>query len=120
MFREAAAGQAGRHKPEMADRPPAPPGRPQGLYNKNQPRKPGGTMEDQRNILFNEKPFSYKLLKDHKAQLYWRSQPVSVINGKDYNKLLRVIALDNIYELQLFLAKITGQFKRGNERGVGK
>jgi hypothetical protein len=72
-------------------------------------------MEDQRNILFDEKPFSYKLLKDKKAQIYHKGKAVSLIIGKDYNKLIRVIALDNIYELQLFLAKVTGQFKHGNE-----
>jgi len=73
-------------------------------------------MEDQRNILFNEKPFTYKLLKDNKAQISFRGKMVSTIVGKEYNKLVRVIQLDNIYELQLFLAKITGQFKHGNEK----
>lgn len=73
-------------------------------------------MQDKRNILFDEKPFSYKLIKDKKAQISYRGKNVSVVTGKDYNKLLRVIALDNIYELQLFLAKITGQFKHGNEK----
>jgi len=73
-------------------------------------------VQDKRNILFDEKPFSYKLIKDKKAQISYRGKNVSVVTGKDYNKLLRVIALDNIYELQLFLAKITGQFKHGNEK----
>ena len=73
-------------------------------------------MEDQRNILFNEKPFSYKLMKDNKAQISYKGKAVSIITGKEYNKLVRVIKLDNVYELQLFLAKITGQFKHGNEK----
>lgn len=73
-------------------------------------------MEDQRDILFNEKPFTYKLLKDNKAQISFKGKVVSTIIGKDYNKLKRVIEMDNIYELQLFLAKITGQFKHGNKR----
>ena len=73
-------------------------------------------MEDQRNILFNEKPFAYKLLKDNKAQISFRGKMVSTIVGKEYNKLVRVIQLDSVYELQLFLAKITGQFKHGNEK----
>lgn len=73
-------------------------------------------MEDQRNVLFNEKPFGYKLLKDGKAQISHKNKPVAVLSGKDYNKLLRVIAMDNVYEVQLFLAKVTGQFKHGNER----
>lgn len=74
-------------------------------------------MEDKRNILFDEKPFGYKILKDKKAQITYKNKIVSTITGKDYNKLSRVIALDNIYELQLFLAKITGNFKHGNEKG---
>jgi hypothetical protein len=73
-------------------------------------------MEDRRNILFEEKPFSCKLIKDNKAQVMYKGKIVSTITGKDYNKLLRVIALDNQYELQLFLAKLTGQFKHGNEK----
>ena len=73
-------------------------------------------MEDQRDILFNEKPFSYKLLKENKAQILYKGKMVSTIVGKEYNKLKRVIEMDNVYELQLFLAKITGQFKHGNER----
>ena len=75
-----------------------------------------GSMEDKRNILFDEKPFGYKLIKDNKAIITYKGKAISTITGKDYNKLIRVIALDNIYELQLFLAKITGQFKHGNEK----
>ena len=73
-------------------------------------------MEDQRSTLLNEKPFSCKLLKDNKAQISHKGKLVSTISGKDYNKLVRVINMDNVYELQLFLAKITGQFKHGNEK----
>ena len=73
-------------------------------------------MEDKRNILFNEKPFTYKLLKDNKAQISFKGKIISTICGKEYNKLTRVIEMNNIYELQLFLAKITGQFKHGNEQ----
>jgi len=73
-------------------------------------------MEDQRNILINEKPFGYKLLKENRAQISYKNKVVSVISGKDYQQLRRVIDLENIMELQLFLAKITGQFKHGNER----
>jgi hypothetical protein len=74
-------------------------------------------MEDRRNILFDEMPFSYKLVKDKKAIVYYKGKEVFTAVSKDYNKLQRVIAMDNAYELQLFLAKITGNFKRGNERG---
>lgn len=73
-------------------------------------------MEDKRNILFDEMPFSYKLVKDKKCLVYYKGKEVMTVAGKDYNKLLRVIDLDNKYEMQLFLAKITGNFKRGNEK----
>jgi hypothetical protein len=73
-------------------------------------------MEDKRNILFDENPFSYKILKDNKAQILFKGKIVSTLIKKDFNKLIRVIQLDNKYEIQLFLAKITGQFKHGNEK----
>jgi len=72
-------------------------------------------MEDRRNILFDEMLFSYKLLKDKKALIYYKGKEVMTVSGKDSNKLQRVIDMDNKYEMQLFLAKITGNFKRGNE-----
>ncbi len=75
-------------------------------------------MEDRRNILFDEMPFSFKIIKDKKALIHYKGKEVLVVSGKDYNKLQRVIALDNKYELQLFLAKLTGNFKRGNEKKI--
>jgi len=75
-------------------------------------------MEDKRNILFDEMPFSFKLIKDKKALIYYKGKEVMVVSGKDYNKLQRVVDLDNKYEMQLFLAKLTGNFKRGNEKGI--
>ena len=58
--------------------------------------------------LFTEKPFTYKLLKDKTAEIRFRGTPVKTVSGKEFNKLERVIAMDNQPELQLFLAKITG------------
>lgn len=73
-------------------------------------------MEDKRNVLFDEMPFSYKILKDKKALVYYKGKEVLTVTGKDYNKLQRVIDLDNKYEMQLFLAKITGNLKAGDDR----
>jgi hypothetical protein len=58
--------------------------------------------------LFTEKPFSYKLGKDKTAEIRFRGTPLKTVSGKDFNKLERVIAMDNQPELQLFLAKLTG------------
>lgn len=60
------------------------------------------------NSLFTEKPFTYKKLKDKTAEIRLRGKPVAVLSGKDYNKFERVLAMDNVFELQLFLSKTTG------------
>lgn len=60
------------------------------------------------NPLFSEKPFTFKLLKNKTAEIRYKDTPVKIVEGKEYNKLQRVIEMDNIFELQLFLSKITG------------
>lgn len=60
------------------------------------------------NPLFTDKPFTYKKTKDKTAEIRLRGQVVAVLSGKDYNKFERVIAMDNVFELQLFLSKVTG------------
>jgi len=60
------------------------------------------------NPLFTEKPFTCKILKDKTAEIKCRGKMVKIIAGKDFNKLERVIELDNQFELQLFLSKLTG------------
>lgn len=60
------------------------------------------------NPLFVEKPFTYKILKDKSAEIRFRGKAVAVLSGKDFNKFQRVVAMDNIFELQLFLSKVTG------------
>lgn len=60
------------------------------------------------NPLFTEKPFTYKKMKDKTAEIRLRGKPVAVLSGKDFNKFERVVAMDNVFELQLFLSKLTG------------
>ena len=73
-------------------------------------------MEDKRNILGDEQPFDYRLLKDEKAQIYHNNKMIKILAGKNYSKLIRVIDADDAYSLQLFMAKVTGNFKHGNEK----
>jgi len=73
-------------------------------------------IEDKRDILKNNKPFEYKLLKDQKAQIYHEGKAIMILLGKEYAKLLSNIAKNDDYALQLFMAKVTGQFKHGNEK----
>lgn len=73
-------------------------------------------MEDKRNILRDEEPFSYRVLKDNKAQIFFNNKAIKIIVGKEYDKLQKAILREDAYQLQLFMAKVTGQFKHGNER----
>jgi hypothetical protein len=73
-------------------------------------------MEDKRGALSDGKPFSYRATKDGKAIVSWNGKPVMTLSAKDAARLLTVAARGDEYAVQLFLAKITGNFKRGNER----
>lgn len=73
-------------------------------------------MEDKRNILKEEKPFSWKLLKNGKALIYWRGKFIKTLKEAEANKLKKVIGGGNEYDIQLYLARITGNFKHGNEK----
>ena len=70
---------------------------------------------DKRNRL-NEVPFSYRVNKDNIVFLEYEGKQVKIINGKEAEKFLRKInAAENEKAKQLIMAKITGNFKRGNE-----
>jgi hypothetical protein len=73
-------------------------------------------LEDKRNILREEQPFDYRLLKENKAQIFFKGNMIKLLVGKDYAKLISAIDGGDDYALQLFLAKVTGNFKHGNER----
>ncbi len=61
-------------------------------------------------------PFSYRESKSGKVFISWRDKQVMILNGKKAESFLtRIASLDDL-EQQLVLAKITGNFKRGNER----
>jgi len=79
----------------------------------------GNTMEnnkiDKRNIL-NEEPFSYKITKDKKVFIYWNGKQVSILKENESEKFLTKIQNANLKESQLIMAKITGNFKHGNEK----
>lgn len=70
---------------------------------------------DKRNVLVNE-VFTYQISKDKKVFIYWSGKQVKVFKGKEAQKFIsKIIGLDD-KEVQLVMAKVTGNFKRGNER----
>lgn len=78
----------------------------------------GFTMSnvDKRNRL-DENPFSYQITKDDTVFLEYHGKRVKILKGKEAEKFLEKIkGTEGEKEEQLILAKITGNFKRGNER----
>ncbi len=73
-------------------------------------------MEDKRNILRDDKPFSFRLIGSEKAQVLYKGKPVFVAAGKDFERLRAAAEGGDEYRLQMAMAKMTGNFKRGNER----
>ncbi len=73
---------------------------------------------DKRNRL-DEDPFSYWVNKDNTVFLEFHGKQVKILKGKDAEKFLEKINnAEDQKALQLLLAKVTGNFKRGNERAV--
>jgi hypothetical protein len=69
---------------------------------------------DKRNRL-DEAVFSYRAGKD-KVLLFWNGKQVMTLKGKHAQKFLSKIADLDGKAAQLVMAKVTGNFKHGNER----
>ena len=77
-------------------------------------------MIDKRDRL-KESPFDYEVTKAGKVFIYWmkdgsRSR-IKILSGQAAAKFLRKIENKSEFDVQMALAKITGHFKHGNERG---
>ena len=66
--------------------------------------------------LLKEKPFSYRDRRDGTVAIYWKRQLATTLTGKLAENLLDAAPESSEDELQLLLARATGNFKRGNER----
>jgi hypothetical protein len=65
---------------------------------------------------FHEEVFSYRATKDGRILLYWHRKQIMMLKGKNAQKFLEEVDGVDQYEAQLAMARITGNFKRGNER----
>lgn len=74
---------------------------------------------DQRNR-FAKNVFTYQIKKDHKVFLFWEGKHVMILKSKKAEDFLRKIEGLDCREAQLLMAKVTGNFKRGNERQKAK
>lgn len=68
-----------------------------------------------------EEVFTYKITKNNLVFIDYNGKHVTTLKGKEAEKIIKKIeqaATD--HEVQLILAKVTGNFKRGNEKGASK
>lgn len=61
-------------------------------------------------------PFDYQITKDKRVLLYYENKHIKTLSGKSAQKFITEIEALDWYDAQLMLAKVTGNFKRGNER----
>ena len=63
-----------------------------------------------------EEAFAYRVGKDGVVSIAWRGRPVTTLRGRAAERFLaRVEGLES-REARLVMARVTGNFKRGNER----
>jgi hypothetical protein len=78
----------------------------------------GGQVKDNvdKHNSFDEEVFSYRTNKNGKVFIYWHGKQIMILKDQAAQKFLgRVAGLDN-RAAQLVMAKVTGNFKHGNER----
>lgn len=63
-----------------------------------------------------ERPFSFQKTKDGKVFIAWHGKPVVTLQGKAAEKFLADTSSADADQVQLLMARITGNFKRGNEK----
>lgn len=64
-------------------------------------------------------PFAYRVTQDGRILISWRGRLVTTVAGAAAAKLRARLAGAGPQDVQLALAKATGNFKRGNERRAG-
>lgn len=61
--------------------------------------------------------FSYRATKDGIVFVSWHGRHVTTLKGQEAQRFLARVADATEAQAQLLMAKVTGNFKRGNERG---
>lgn len=71
---------------------------------------------DRRGRLAEQQPFAYQTSKDGAVFISWQGRRVMVLKGKSALRFLHTVQYADEQQAQLAMARITGNFKRGNER----
>jgi hypothetical protein len=62
--------------------------------------------------------FSFTEIKNDRVTIYYRERPVTTLKGKLAIQFLARIDRADTIEQQRIMAKVTGNFKRGNEHPI--
>ncbi len=65
-------------------------------------------------------PFAYQTSKDGKVFLSYQGKQVKTLKGKAAERFTAAVGGASETDAQLLMAKLTGNFKRGNERRAGQ
>lgn len=61
-------------------------------------------------------PFSFRTYKNGSVSVFYKEREVTILKGKNAENFLSKVESAEDLEAQMVMAKITGNFKRGNER----
>ena len=60
--------------------------------------------------------FTYRITKDNKVFIWWHGKQVTTLSGSKAKSFISDIKKAEGKEVQLLMAKVTGNFKHGNEK----
>jgi hypothetical protein len=76
---------------------------------------PMGNIDKRKRL--DEEVFTYRITKNNTVFIDYNGKQVTILKGKEAEKIMnRINQATSEKEIQLILAKVTGNFKRGNER----
>ncbi len=61
-------------------------------------------------------PFSFRTYKNGSVSVFYKEREVTILKGKNAENFLSKVESRDDLQAQMVMAKITGNFKRGNER----
>jgi hypothetical protein len=80
------------------------------------PEEPPLALPEEPPLALPEDAFAYRAGKDGRAFVTWHGRTVTTLKGTEAARFLARIVTLQPHEAQLAMAKLTGNFKRGNER----
>lgn len=76
-------------------------------------------MSEKEGSSLDDRPFSYRRVGDGTVLISYHGRMVTTLRGKDADRFLAKVVDADDQTAQMAMAKVTGNFKRGNERQAG-